>query len=130
MITELTTEQKSRFPEFVERWTKIGLSTEPADIANAEKGIQLIYQQANLKDPKIVWRSSPLVSVLTCALIVDTKSVRTSVWASVWASVGDSVWASVRASVGDSVRTSVGDSVWDSGGASLWASVIASVWVL
>src|SRR3990167_1048783 len=100
MITELTTEQKSRFPEFVEKWTKIGLSTEPADRANAEKGIQLIYQQANLKDPKIVWCSSPLVSVLTCALIIDTKSVRTSVWAS----VRDSVWNSVGASVRTSVR--------------------------
>jgi len=31
IITELTYAQKARFPEFVEKWIKIGLSTEPAD---------------------------------------------------------------------------------------------------
>jgi len=31
MIDKLTKEQESRFPEFVDKWTKIGLSTESAD---------------------------------------------------------------------------------------------------
>ena len=36
-IEKLTPEQIARFPEFVERWTNIGLSTAPADRPRAEK---------------------------------------------------------------------------------------------
>ena len=37
MITELTKEQKARFPEFVDKWIKIGLSTERANRPKAER---------------------------------------------------------------------------------------------
>ncbi len=41
MIIELTQEQKSRFMEFVDKWTKIGLSTEPANRPKAEDGVRI-----------------------------------------------------------------------------------------
>ncbi len=138
MITELTQEQKARFPEFIDKWLKIGLCTEPADRGNAEQGIKLAYKIVGKKEPKIVWCTSPLANGLTrCAVQKGYKkikgdSVRASVGDSVWASVGDSVRASVGDSVGDSVRASVrasvGASVWASVRASVWASVGASVW--
>jgi hypothetical protein len=137
MINKLTDEQIGRFPEFVDKWTRIGLSIDPACRQKAEMAINQVYKYAGIKQPrKIVWCGSPLSQGLTRSLILDKKfvwasvgdSVRASVWASVgdsvWASVGDSVWASVRASVWDSV----GDSVWDSVWASVWASVGDSVW--
>ena len=108
-IESLTPEQEARLAEFRDRWTAIGLSTEPADRPRAEAGIVVAYAAAGLKPPRIVWCGSPLSQGLTRAIILDKKlidSVRDSVWASVGASVGDSVRDSVRASVGDSVRAS------------------------
>jgi hypothetical protein len=60
-IKRLTPEQEARMPEFIERWTRIGLSTEPADRSRAEAAICEIYAQAGLAAPKaIVWCGSPL----------------------------------------------------------------------
>ena len=117
MIEKLTKEQEARFPEFIDKWTKIGLCTEPANRSMAEKGVREAYRISGLKPPKkIVWCGSPFSMGLTRALFVETKS-------SVWASVGASVWASVWASVRDSVRASVWASVRDSVGDSVGASV-------
>ena len=126
MIEKLTPKQEARFPEFIERWTKIGLSTAPADRPKAEASIRAAYRAAGLKEPRaIVWCGSPLSQGFTRAIILDPKF-----WEGLKlkpqdpvASVGDSVLASVRDSVGDSVRDSVGDSVGDS----VWDSVRDSV---
>src|SRR3990167_776924 len=85
MITELTDAQKARFPEFVDKWTQIGLSTEPANRPMADEAIRKMYAIAGLESPKIVWCSSPLANGLAQQIIVTAK--------------GDSVWDSVRASV-------------------------------
>jgi len=146
-VKSLTPEQTARFPEFVEKWTKLGLSTQPANRELAEEGVRKAYEIAGLKPPKIVWTQSPFGNALTRHIVQNlTKedfeklsiqpiqvgasvraSVRDSVWASVRDSVGDSVWASVRASVRASVWASVRDSVWDSVRASVWDSVWDSV---
>ena len=103
MITQLTPEQIARFPEFIQKWTDIGLSTQPADRVKAEHGVRLAYEAANLPLPrKIVWCGSPLSNGLTSNIVLDI--LKNKIGASVWASVG----ASVRASVGASVRASVG----------------------
>ena len=148
-ITALTAEQIAKFPAYVEKWTNIGLSTEPADRPRAEAAIRLMYERANMEPPsKIVWCASPLSMALTryCLLQLPQMkdsvgasvraSIRDSVGASVGASIrdsiGDSVWASVRASIRDSVRASVRASIRDSIGDSVWAnvgdSIGASVW--
>jgi hypothetical protein len=44
-IDRLTPEQKARFPEFVERWTKIGLETALADRSKAEADLTVLVQQ-------------------------------------------------------------------------------------
>ena len=110
-IESLTPEQIARFPEYVQRWTDIGLCTAPASREAAEEAIREMYRAAGKEPPKkIVWCGSPLSQGLTRAIILDKKlvsdigkSVRASVWDSVRASVGASVRASVWASVGDSV---------------------------
>lgn len=45
-IESLTPEQVARFPEFVERWTNIGLCTDPADRPAAERAIHETYPPA------------------------------------------------------------------------------------
>jgi hypothetical protein len=131
-LTKLSDEQIARFPEFVDRWTKIGLCTDPANRQDAESAIAMMYRAANLEPPKkIIWCGSPLSQGLVRSIILNKKFLD-SVGASVWDSVGDSVMDSVRDSVMDSVRDSVRASVRDSVGASVRASVRdsvrASVW--
>ena len=84
MITSLTKEQSDRFPEFVDKWTRIGLSTEPADRPRAESALRAMYAQAGFKHPKIVWCGSPFGNAITRAIV--TKSSHASVGASVGAS--------------------------------------------
>ena len=60
MIEELTTAQRAKFPEYVEKWTAVGLSTAPADRKRAENGIRQAYINQGLTPPKwIVWTGSP-----------------------------------------------------------------------
>ena len=138
-IEKLTQEQEARFPEFVDRWMKIGLSTEKADHAKAEDAIARAYQVAGLTPTShIVWCGSPLSLAIIDTILRDGSvqnsvrdsvwdSVRTSVGTSVWNSVGTSVWNSVRNSVWNSVGASVWNSVRDSVGTSVWNSVRDSV---
>jgi hypothetical protein len=141
-INKLTDEQIARFSEFVERWKKIGLSTERADRPKAEQAAKEAYKEANLTPPElIVWCDSPLSLPIVDSVLKTGRdsveasvgdSVQDSVEASVWASVQDSVWVSVWNSVRDSVQASVRDSVkvsvWNSVQASVQDSVEASVW--
>lgn len=52
MIETLTKEQEARIPEFVERWCKIGLSTETLDPARVRTAVDLAYQCAQTGDNK------------------------------------------------------------------------------
>jgi hypothetical protein len=133
-IESLTEAQIARFPEFVERWTQIGLCTDPAERPRAEAAIREMYRQGGLESPaRIVWCGSPLSQQLTEVIIMDRKwakeigdsvHVVPTVWhnvvTSVRYSVDDSVRASVEAGVLDSVRDSVGDSVPDNMWAVVW----------
>jgi hypothetical protein len=47
-IESLTAAQEARFSEFVEKWTQIGLSTEPADRSRAEAAIRDMYKRQDL----------------------------------------------------------------------------------
>jgi hypothetical protein len=151
-IESLTAEQIAKFPEYVDRWTKIGLSTEPADRPRAEAAIRWMYRNAGLADPRIVWTQSPLGNCLALQALKSGSvgaramgsvwdNVWDSVWHSVWHSVRDSVrpnvWNSVTSNVWDSVESSVRPNVWnnvrnsirDSFWDSVWVSVRDSVWV-
>ena len=55
-ITKLTKAQKARFPEFVEKWVDIGLSTEPADFDKAIAAAMRAYDLCNLNKPQVVLR--------------------------------------------------------------------------
>ena len=117
-IEKLTAEQEAMFGDYVERWTRIGLCTDPADRPKAEQAIRDAYRLGGRSEPdRIVWCGSPFGMALTRAIIQQHG-------ASVGASVGDSVGASVGASVRDSVRDSVRASVYGQHDAS-WLSFYA-----
>ena len=96
MIEFLTKEQEARFPEFVKKWTEIGLSCEAVDLPRFTRGIEMAYAAVGLKPPEVIVCDSPLSAVLTATSMKDkgtvTNSVRNSVWNSVWNSVFNSVF--------------------------------------
>lgn len=71
MITELTKEQEAEMPRFVEKWTKIGLCTDPADREKAEVGIQKAYAQQGRQKPVVLWYNSPYEMVLAASLAYE-----------------------------------------------------------
>ena len=113
MITKLTKEHEKRMPEWVDKWVRIGLSTEPADWEMAERGALECYAHAKLPRPMVVLRmgspfSSTLGGVFVCLLL--SEQVRSQVWSQ----------------VGSQVESQVGSQVcvaWQQyRGAQLWAS--------
>ncbi len=127
-IESLTDEQIARFPEFVDRWIKVGLNTERADRSATEAAAVDAYREGGgLTRPDwIIWCDSPL-SLCLADVALKNKNL-TSVWDGVVTSVRESVWESVVTSVRESVVTSVRESVWASVRESVWASVRESVW--
>jgi len=120
-IETLTQAQVDRFPYYVEKWTRIGLSTEPCDFEKAKKFASAAYSQVGLPKPKFILCDGPIsAGIVSCLLKED------SVRGSVWDSVRDSVWNSVRNSVWDSVWDSVGANVRDSVGANVRDSCFGS----
>jgi hypothetical protein len=57
-ITTLTDEQRAKFPQYVEKWIKVGLSTEPADFDRAEEAVREIYKVCELKQPRAILRAA------------------------------------------------------------------------
>lgn len=60
MLTQLTEEQKARMPFYVDKWTKIGLSTNAVDRPAAEISIKALYALAKLSEPRVEWYDDPI----------------------------------------------------------------------
>jgi hypothetical protein len=55
-------QKASLLSDFRDAWIRNGLSTKPADRAEAEEGVREAYRAANLEPPRLmVWLESPLV---------------------------------------------------------------------
>ncbi len=109
-IDKLTPEQIARFPEWVDKWVKIGLSTEPADWEMAERGVRGCYKVAKLKQPKVILRiGSPFAVSFggpLAVLMLGNKKV----------------WSQVRSQVRSQVGAQAGSAWTQYRGAQLWAS--------
>ena len=144
MLERLNDEQLARLATKREEWLKVGLNTETANRAEAERGVRLAYQAAGLAPPAMmVWLKSPLEGCHAAAMFKSDQvwdqvrgqvrgQVRDQVWDQVWdqvrGQVGDQVWDQVRGQVRDQVwdqvRGQVGDQVWDQ----VWGQVGDQVW--
>lgn len=125
MTEQLTPEQTARFPEFVEKWTKIGLSCESADRPRAEAAIHLMYETGGLTQPaEIVWFDSP-IAMFTRYKKTGIKPiwavVRNAVRGAVWNDVQDAVMGVVYGAIGCAVMGAVYDAIGDVVGALLKA---------
>lgn len=64
IITELTEEQKARFPEFIAKWVAIGLCTKPAERQKAESALGRLYTAAKLTIPRMYWLPDPILGAM------------------------------------------------------------------
>lgn len=136
-IDKLTPEQIARMPEWVEKWTKIGLCTDEADWELSKRSIEACYKHAGLDPPiSYIMVRNPLVLALSAPIVSyvlnNHANIRDSVMDSLFDSVSnivrDSVWDNVWDNLFDSVSNSVMDSLFDSVSNSVEASVNAIVW--
>src|SRR3990167_7129592 len=141
--TELSATTRAAFPTIRDEWLAVGLSTVPANRAEAERGVRLAYNVAGLEAPSLmIWVDSPIAGCVGAAMQVWDQvgdqvrtQVRAQVWDQVWTQVGAQVGAQVRDQVwdqvGDQVRTQVRAQVWDQVGDQVgdqvWAQVGAQV---
>jgi hypothetical protein len=126
-IEKLTAEQEALLPVVRDKWLASGLSTQPANRAEAERGVRLAYQAAGLELPQfILWAQSPYAGAWMQAIapgIIET-ALRAAKMPKTKAQVGAQVGAQVRDQVGDQV----GAQVWDQVGAQVGDQVGAQVW--
>jgi hypothetical protein len=100
------------------------------DRKQATESIKWLYKFSKLKEPRIIFLSSPLGIQFGANMLKGVAGaqvgaqvraqVRDQVWAQVWAQVG--------AQVGDQVRDQVGAQVRDQVWAQVWAQVRDQVW--
>ena len=98
MIDALTDIQKSKFNDYVKKWTDIGLCTKRSNRQIAEEMCRSAYKSAGLKEPKLIlWAKSPIGLLITSKLI-KTIYEKGDLISHDFASVGDSVGDSAEVS--------------------------------
>jgi hypothetical protein len=113
VIKQLTPEQIARFPEFINKWTRVELSCEPADRPRAEAAIRSMYEAGGLPPPeKIIWFDSPMAMFVEYKK-TNNRSVRNTVRNTVWNAVYGAVHDAVGNSAFGAVYNAVGSIVWD-----------------
>src|SRR2546430_4732633 len=108
-LTTLTDDQKSRFTQYVQMYTKIGLCCDAADWGKFEDGVRRCYKFAGLEQPKIFVRvESPIVLAFAASIaafvIADLrnpgnkkKAVDSAVYSAVDSAVGAAGYPAVGA---------------------------------
>lgn len=77
MIDSLTPEQEARFPEFVDKWTEIYMSTEPCDFEKAKEAAKLAYKLAGLAEPtQFYLADSPIHAIKIIQELYPSLSAR------------------------------------------------------
>ena len=63
-IDKLTDAQIAKMPEYVKKWTDIGLSTDPVDLENAKVAVCSAYRLAGLKEPTMFYVADSPISAI------------------------------------------------------------------
>lgn len=103
MINKLTQEQISKFPYYVDKWTKIGLSTERISFEETKNIVNGLYKEilGYKSNPIVILMDSPIsawYATLICFYEFNKKN-----------QVGIQVWSQVE----NQVENQVGNQVWN-----------------
>lgn len=72
MIESLTPEQEAKFPEYVKKWTDIGLNTQPCDVEVTKEWIKKAYVVAKLPPPTNFFHFRSPEEAAHAVFMVDT----------------------------------------------------------
>jgi hypothetical protein len=70
----LTPTERARIPEFVPKWTEIGLSSTPVNHPQAEWALCCLYASAGLAEPRIVWVPCPMTAILSAIVYTTIRA--------------------------------------------------------
>ena len=123
MITELTTEQIAKFPEYIKTWTAKGLTTRRRTIEDAiiDFGNFQKYVLKKKNPAPVVILDSPSQCWMVVNMVKTLFQSESQVCSQVWNQVN----YQVSAQVSDQVSAQVSDQVWDK----VWTQVGAQVGV-
>jgi hypothetical protein len=104
-ILSITPEQLAEIPRYVEKWTSIGLSTEPTDEEKGTAAIVKMYKMAGYKAPKVYWVDSPLTATLMAAGLCNR--IGTKKFSQISLGIGNQMVYQIRDRVHDQVSDEV-----------------------
>ena len=134
-LEKISPEQESRIPEWVEKWVKIGLSTEPADFDKAILAATKAYSLYGLDKPLVILRmGSPYAAVIGEILAYEilekgsySKTENNRIWnkfgGEIRNNINDLISYPIRDQVGTQIRNLVLGKVWDE----VWAPIKGSL---
>ena len=119
MLAKLTKKQISKFSYYVDKWIKIGLSTEECDFEKSKEAAKLAYKCAGLDEPKYFFGpfDCPVIAKIANDYIKNFFSIfrinkaKIKFEDQVGDQVGNQVWNQVRNQVRDQVENQAGDQV-------------------
>jgi len=103
----------------LDKWIKIGLSTDPIDEAELEKAIKLCYRIAELDPPSEIIRFGNPQSMLEEAAEIDERSFKDQVWNQIWNQVEYQIENQIRHQVGYQIR----NKIWNRVGNKIWNKI-------
>ena len=115
MINTITKEQLDQMPAWVDKWVKIGLSTEPADFKLAKKTVNACYKMIGSSKPFILEVSSPYATYLGFmyySYLINFKNLKENLESQVGSQVRSQVESQVESQVRSQVRSQVSSQVW------------------
>ena len=131
MINKLTKKQKEMFNPWVDKWIKIGLSTEEANWKLFEENVKKCYIAAKLNpNVPIVRVQSPIVGVFASSIadnIVNNSAVNSAVSSAVGSEVSFVVDSAVDSAVRSAVRSAVDYAVSSAVGYEVDSAVYSAV---
>ena len=142
-IAELTSEQESIIPEWAEKWTKVGLSTEPADFDKAIAAAKKAYSLCGLDEPLLILKvGSPYAANVVGPFAYETlkevlckvndmlpkvkeehTKTRNMVSGTIFSKVFGLAWGQIYSRISFEVHGQIGDQVLSQIGSQLWDRV-------
>jgi hypothetical protein len=113
-IQSLTPEQEAAMPEYVNKWTSIGLSTEPTDEEKGTAAIVKMYEMGGYEAPKVHWFDSPVEPVSRLARLCNEAfcQAKSQVYGRIHTKVRSRIHDQVSERVFDQVVRHVEDPVY------------------
>jgi hypothetical protein len=131
MIESLTKEQEALIPEYVKKYTELGLSTKPVSKERVEEIISQVYKAGKVKKPKMILHvDSPLAIFYAYAILEELEKQKifgSNISGSVLNSVDSIVLDSVGKNVFSSVKSNVRSNIWNDVWSNVWTSVESNV---